>query len=637
MKLETRHLAPLSALNHPRALRPRKAVLLRSCTKGVEIVSFPAMTTVLVCTQDPVLAKRVRFLLGRNECRVQIFDSAEALEAAEPDGDVDLLVLSQQLGDREAQEVLDGLSVSAPTMVLGASPNAVSPELHVVEDPNNAQAISAMAQRLLGSALPEPVSSPSTPPPGAIDDFAEDVAVDPGRMTKAIHRAWDDRADGLLIVERSDETWTLEFESGRPVRMRTSIPGDRFGRHLVDTGRLDENAYAKATMNAMEDGIDLGAALVQTGAMTQAQLEEERSDYARLQLVDRFEADLATFRFERGPSSGRREFTMEPLPVLAEGFKRHARPELVASIVTDNEERYFKTRTEPMDIGETFVLEPREVTFLEHGGRAYNVADAAEIADMSLEDALKLLALLWTCEAIEDFTPGIAEFEARIREERQRTKDIEARASQLPSPEEDEPFEGMRSAPAFEAPAPLSAEDEAEEPPMELLDEVADVSAPPRSSSLLQPAPSPSMPPPPPPVSEEVPIMPVVPQGQPSRPAEPMVFAAPTPRGPDGQLIETPERGRSKEAFQRGVQLLGQGHFESAEDAFREAITLCSEEHVYMVGLARSIFYNPDYSAEEKIPLLRSIVRRAESIAPNDQRVLALRAWVEHNDHGIPA
>jgi len=592
------------------------------------------MATVLVCTQDPVLAKRVRFLLGRNECRVQIYDSADALEAAAPDGDVDLLVLSQQLGDREAKEVLDKLSVTAPTMILGGTPDALSPELHVVEDPNNAQAISAMAQKLLGRPPEEvPSSSPSSPSTAAMEDFSEDVAVDPGRMTKAIHRAWDDRADGRLIVERADETWTLEFESGRPVRMRSSIPGDRFGRHLVETGRLGEADYAQASMHAIEEGIDLGAAMVQTGAVTQAQLEEERSDYARLQLVDRFEAGLATFRFERGASSGRREFTMEPLPVVAEGFKRHARPELVASIVTDNTERYFKTRSEPMDIGETFVLEPRELTFLEHGGRAYNVSDAAEVADMSLEEALKLLALLWTCEVIEDFTPGIAEFEARIREERQRTKDVEARASQLPAPEEDEPFEGMRSVPAFEAPAPIHTEDETEEPPMELLDEVAEVapisSPPPRANSLLQPAPAPSSPPPPP--SDDVPIMPVVPEGEPSRQAEPLVFAAPTPRGPDGQLIETPERSRSKEAFQRGVQLLGQGQFEPAESAFREAITLCSEEHVYMVGLARSVFYNPDYSAEEKIPLLRSIVRKAESIAPNDQRVLSLRTWVENN------
>jgi hypothetical protein len=601
------------------------------------------MATVLVCTQDPVLAKRVRFLLGRNECRVQIYDSPDALVAASPDGDVDLLVLSQQLGDRAAQDVLSELAVSAPTMILGGTPDALSPELHVVEDPNNAQAISAMASKLLGRPESAPSSSPSSPPTAAVEDFSEDVAVDPGRMTKAIHRAWDDRADGRLIVERADETWTLEFESGRPVRMRSSIPGDRFGRHLVDSNRLAKEAYARASMTSVEEGIDLGAALVQTEALSQAQLEEERSDYARLQLVDRFEAGLATFRFERGAISGRREFSMEPLPVVAEGFKRHARPELVTSIVSNNTERYFKTRSEPVDIGETFVLEPREVIFLEHGGRAYNVADAAEVADMSLEEALKLLALLWTCEVIEDFTPGIAEFEARIREERQRTKEVEARTSQLPAPEEDEPFEGMRSVPAFEAPPPIHSEDEGEDEdaPMELLDEVAEVSPvsapPPRSTSLLQAAPTSSSPPPPPPVSEEVPVMPVVPDGQPSRQAEPLVFAAPTPRGPDGQLLETPERSRSKEAFQRGVQLLGQGQFEPAESAFREAVTLCSEEHVYMVGLARSVFYNPDYSAEEKVPLLRSIVRKAESIAPNDQRVIALRAWVEHNAHGIPA
>ena len=129
--------------------------------------------------------------------------------------------------------------------------------------------------------------------------------------------------------------------------------------------------------------------------------------------------------------------------------------------------------------------------------------------------------------------------------------------------------------------------------------------------------------------------MPSAGPGEASNPAEPMVFAPPAPRGPDGQLVDTPERQRSKEVFQKGVQMLGQGHFDMAEQHFREAITLCSDEHVYMVGLARAVFYNPAYSAEEKIPLLRSILRKAETIAPGDQRVVTLRSWIEHNAAGL--
>ena len=109
-----------------------------------------------------------------------------------------------------------------------------------------------------------------------------------------------------------------------------------------------------------------------------------------------------------------------------------------------------------------------------------------------------------------------------------------------------------------------------------------------------------------------------------------VVFSPPLPRGPDGQPQETPERTRSREHFQRGVTLLGQGTFEDAEEAFRDAIALCSEEHVYLIGLARALYYNPIYGASSKVPVPRSIVDRASYLAPGDARVETLNDWVKN-------
>jgi cytochrome c-type biogenesis protein CcmH/NrfG len=123
--------------------------------------------------------------------------------------------------------------------------------------------------------------------------------------------------------------------------------------------------------------------------------------------------------------------------------------------------------------------------------------------------------------------------------------------------------------------------------------------------------------------------MPVPPPGAPVRYPRPVTFSAATPRAPDGSLQETPERARSRSHFQRGVTLLGQGAFDEAEDAFREAIALCAEEHVYLIGLSRALYYNPGYAAAGKVPLLRTIVDRAAGLAPEDPRVLTLVDWVK--------
>jgi Tfp pilus assembly protein PilF len=109
-----------------------------------------------------------------------------------------------------------------------------------------------------------------------------------------------------------------------------------------------------------------------------------------------------------------------------------------------------------------------------------------------------------------------------------------------------------------------------------------------------------------------------------------VVFSLPLPKGPDGATQETSERTRSRQHFQRGVTLLGQGNFDEAEVAFRDAIALCSEEHVYLIGLARAIYYNPSYTAPGKLPVLREIVGRASQLAPEDGRVTTLIDWVKH-------
>lgn len=641
------------------------------------------MRRIWVCTSDRVLAKRVRFLLARDDRKVDVAEDASALEAWWSDGSggaCDLLIIS---GGREGRPAAEQLPQAVrhrpgpPILVLGGTRSDAEDErLHVVEDPSNPQAIVALAAELLergpDAAHPrreteQKMNNPpdSRPPrPAEAREAVDSGAADPASLARRFYVCANRRLTGRLEVTTPDETLTYAILEGRPVHARSSQPGDRFGRWLVERGRITDATYAAASKHAVEHGAGLGASLVATEALTEAELSQHRADHARNRLIESFGAAQAHFRFFEGGAPGERSFDLDVLPVVAEGFKRHADDDLVQSIMADKAARYFKIRRAPERLGELFNLDRDEVEMLRFGGRAYNPADAAELSGLPFRDALKLMALLWTCDEVEDFTPGVGDFEARIHEEKERARESRS-------------LDVARSAPSLEdEPAPLPLDppmvthdevpsasfsfehDEVEEElePLSAVEETALLSHPPPppeptptplpfdalEEHLGEPEPAPYPAPesapslgswssrPAPPPGVEVPPMPVPAPHHEGRAPAPLLWAAPAARGPDGALLETPERAQSREFFQQGVQLLGQGQFDAAEQSFREAISLCAEEPVYLIGLGRAIFYNPTYSADGKIPLLRTIVDRAERLSPNDGRVMDLRNWVEH-------
>ena len=66
----------------------------------------PAMQHILVSAQDPRLAKKVRILLARDECDVEILDQPNRLEQRLRLGGVSLLVLSRELNGDDAIDML---------------------------------------------------------------------------------------------------------------------------------------------------------------------------------------------------------------------------------------------------------------------------------------------------------------------------------------------------------------------------------------------------------------------------------------------------------------------------------------------------------------------------------------------------
>lgn len=683
------------------------------------------MQHILVCAQDSVLAKKVRFLLARDEIDVEILGKPSQLDKRLEQGNVELLILSRSLAGEDAIDMLarfDPSLVIPPTLVLGGQRRITADFIRLIPDPIDTQAIYRIATDILGMEEDEEYASdedlthiaverprkntevigdsentsddgmsftdvtgldeiadqldqlendamsdqlsdafdideasglvPAQPPPTeAVPPAADEQSVlggllEPARFAKVLFQCWSRKASGALIVARDQETLTIYFENGAPVHVESSIPGDQLGRALVTRGVINEDQYSNGAKRAIERGLSIGTALVELGCFSSDELGKHMGQEATNRIVGCFANREGGFEFDQKKKvpTTERPYQLEVGYILSDGIKQHCDEPVVNEIIGDMDGRYFRLKASIEELRERFPIDDQEAAFLDFGGRAYNVADAAEVSGLSVAQAHKLMALLINCEEIEDFTPGIHEFEARIREERQRTKDLETQVGQKPAGGS---FTSGGAGGVVElpgttpsSPSSLPASSPPPPPPVETPEPIQASSPPqpPPPPPVAQSAP-PTPPPAPPNGDVDIPPMPVPANGEEGMVPRPLVYAKPLPRGPDGAPLETPERTLSREHFQRGVTLLGQGNFASAEEAFRDAVALCSEEHVYLIGLARAIYYNPGYKAEGKVPVLKAIVARAEQLAPEDNRVATLKSWVDHagTTHGVAA
>ncbi|MFO0723271.1 MAG: hypothetical protein U1E65_05790 [Myxococcota bacterium] len=722
---------------------------------------------ILVCTEDSVLAKKVRILLAREECEVEILASPRRLDRRLTSSRPSLLVVSGRLSGEDAVSVLSKLGqrvAMPPTIVIGSDAKTTPGFVTVISDPQDTQAIyrvasdvlqngqptddptlppidraqlvasSGKTQRMATLSLDDTVDGEDEPPldldelefpsedqiagrltAGDDDAFegepVEDIeaeakdprpdapleditvfnvatyhaaqgkndphgisgALDASRFARGLFASWTMEAQGALVITTPEEALTIYLEGGLPVHVESNLHGDLLGRNLVSKGRLTDAQYGDAAKMAIERGWTLGHAIVELGFLTREAYGRELGEDAHDRIVRRFAAKAGTIEFipNKKPIAADRPYRLAVGRILVEGLKRFCDDVALANITGEIEPKYFRLRSSVEELAKRFPLTEKEKAFLAFSGRAYNVSDAAESSGLDTRGARVVMALLLVSDEFQDFTPGVQEFEARIREERVRQSEIKSARPQPsdlpPAAPPPAPPPVLRSSvpePARPAPPPPPMAVTAQEKPPALFFEPSPIAAPkppppPLPAALPPAAPSPFAPPPmavtapqtppaapeapppppppapaseaaPPPNGASIPPMPVPASGAPGRVPRPVVFSPPLPRNADGQAQETPERSRSRQHFQRGVTLLGQGNFDDAEEAFRDAIALCSEEHVYLIGLARALYYNPSYTAQGKVPVLRTIVDRAGQLAPDDGRVLTLTDWVRH-------
>lgn len=678
------------------------------------------MQHILVCTEDSVLAKKVRILLARDNCDVEILRKPNQLERRLAESALALLVVSRNLSGEDAIDMVARFNPALeipPTLILGGQHRITADFIRLIPDPIDTQAIYRIASEILGVeddfandedlthiAVERPARSRKRTERDAglrfsevtgLDEIAgqleeleadrlsenlsdafdideasgiisahgsptashkqpDEVAsvlgglLEPARFAKALYQAWSSRASGALIVAKDEETLTIFFENGSPVHVESSVAGDMLGRQLVTRAKISEDQYSEAAKRSIERGLTIGSALVELNYFSTEELGLQMGQSAQDHIIACFAERQGAFEFDskRNIPINDRPYSLDVGMILSHGLKTHADEGVIDGILGDLDDKYFVLRKSIQELTELFPLTAAEIGFLEFSGQAYTVMDASESSGMSLLESKKLMAILTTCDEVDEFTPSIQEFEARIRAERQRTKDLERQFSELPG---GQPGAGSSDIPGLMggsftaggqagiAEVPSGGPSLPPPVPAPVIPTSPPPAPPPLQASM--PPPPPSAPPPVPNGEGEIPPMPIPGEGSKGEIPRPLVYAKPLPRGPDGAPLETPERTRSREHFQRGVKLLGQGNFASAEEAFRDAVALCSEEHVYLIGLARAIYYNPGYRPDGKVPVLRAIVGRAEQLAPEDNRVSTLKTWVMHAEatHGATA
>jgi hypothetical protein len=542
--------------------------------------------------------------------------------------------------------------------------------------------------------------TPSATRPKAGDAAMRMGAMSPAEFTRTMFELWTKRQTGALVTRMGGRELEIYFEEGRPVWVENSLPGDNLGASLVASGRVTDADYSVAAKHAIERGTRIADAFLQLGKLTEAHVAEEMKSRAKRWIVECFADASGSYEFEpnrRWSEPGQR-FALNVGELLFGGFRNYATdPEVENILGPGGDGGYYRLRGALETLRAKFPIDTNDGRFLELGSRAYNLRDAAEAMSVPIGQARRLMCVLQLCAEVEAYTPGVQEFEARIREERERLSGMRTGEPQImpePAPRTfpsvTAPAPAMKPAmklatsafsaaprmqPSFlvedpmpvlsgeaipletsppgthayapttfvqESPRPpkISYEPEPEigidfssripldepdsyapsfEIPIEAEPEPVAIPAPPPLAQARAPMPAPD---------PEIPPMPVPLPGQPGGAPAPLAYAKAQHRTVDGGVVETPERSVSREHFQRAVGLLGQGEFHKAEQAFREAVALCSDEHVYLIGLARSIFYNPEYYADAKLPILKGIVARAEQMAPDDKRVIALSSWI---------
>ena len=102
---------------------------------------------------------------------------------------------------------------------------------------------------------------------------------------------------GTLSIERNKVVKRILVREGRIIACASQEPSDMLGHFLVSRGKISEETLRKALATQETQRAHLGKILVDTGALTEAELRVQLEDKAQETIFGLFDWDDAEFRF----------------------------------------------------------------------------------------------------------------------------------------------------------------------------------------------------------------------------------------------------------------------------------------------------------------------------------------------------
>ena len=461
---------------------------------------------------------------------------------------------------------------------------------------------------------------------------------------RLLGRLLQTRFTGAMSLRSGSVVRDIYFVEGKPVAYTSAERGDRLGRILVEQGRISEDQYLTAARRMVERGQKLTEALLELGFIDAERLVEEQRFLTRDQIVNGFGMTEGSFTLNTGaiaPAESPR-FDFGPGEIYVAGYRQYA-PEGEVKAFFENIRKLYLIGTDELTAYRPKLgLEAEDERLLRFLGMAYVVEEAVTRAEITPERASRLLGALRGLGLVSAWNPGVMQFEERIRVTEQEHRgellklreEMQAREERLIDTFEKalarvESGTGIKltgSTPSHFRTAPQV--EEKTEPrierekvglgPEEQLAPAASEGSKKtrdkdRTDAQLASAFDLSFVPP----AEAPKTTPAVASGSAAR--EKVPLAAASSGGP-----ESPAAAK----FREGLNRAAQGQLDEAENALREAVRLDAQQPSYLAALARVLLSNPKYDRAGTLPVVRSLLERAQTLAPSDDEIRALLARV---------
>ena len=219
---------------------------------------------------------------------------------------------------------------------------------------------------------------------------------------------WEQRRTCTLEIRRGRLWKRIALENGCPVACESNLAHERFGRYLVEIGRLGEQELAKRLSQSITRDQPLGEVLVEEGVLEPEELLRQLQQCLGKQLLDGFAWTDGQFSFPPEPLEVPAPLKMKVPQLVLTGTTRFAPQTEVDSAVMMLIATRLAAHPFPMIQLAEIRLERDQQRLLRAATNPRSLSELADDCQMAMEDvsrhvyALGVVGLMVTEDALRD-------------------------------------------------------------------------------------------------------------------------------------------------------------------------------------------------------------------------------------------